>query len=161
MDFSGNYNYSFSRVEPVWSNAFETGIHSLVVGFNCSFQGENEYGDVVSITEYIDGTTGFSPSLEYSYLSGHINEISNEYASGQNWYETLEARVDQKINSPRPVRDFDAIRLDKVKKVSPKQRPFEFEENKIKRNERKALEEANRLAVLEVEADSPEEPLRV
>ena len=80
---SGNYVYDFSRLDPTWNNSAETGIQSLVVGLTCSFTGVDSQDNQVTISQYIDGVTGFDPYLTYDFLSGNIENIANEYASGQ------------------------------------------------------------------------------
>lgn len=96
-NISGSFNYWFSRTEPKWENRDQTGINKMVIGLSCAFSGEDELGNQVNDSAYVDGVTGFSPSLSYDNLTGNLENIANEYASSQNWYETLEKRVENKI----------------------------------------------------------------
>ncbi len=103
---SGNYVYDFSRLDPTWNNSAETGIQSLVVGLTCSFTGVDSQDNQVTVSQYVDGVTGFDPYLTYDFLSGNIENIANEYASGQNWWYTLRDTVSGQVDHPVPVNNF-------------------------------------------------------
>mgnify|MGYP000005017746 CR=1 FL=1 len=103
---SGNYTYNFVRLDPTWDNSAETGIQSLVVGLTCAFTGVDSQGNEVNVSQYVDGSTGFSPYITYDYLTGNIEDIANEYASGQNWWYTLRDNVSGRVDHPVPVSNF-------------------------------------------------------
>jgi hypothetical protein len=121
---SGDYNYTFVRLEPFYNNSNETGISALVVGMNCQFSGVDEQSNPVVQSAYIDGTTGFGEVVVLSdpnfpsgstgshfrpfnitpeYLTDNISGIANEYASGQYWCHLLSGQISGKIDAP--VRD--------------------------------------------------------
>jgi hypothetical protein len=120
---SGDYNYTFVRLEPFYNNSNKTGISSLVVGMTCQFSGVDEQSNPVTESSYIDGTTGFveyveTPDMPTSgttgtaivpinitpeYLTDNISGIANEYASGQCWRHNLSGQISSKIEAP--VRD--------------------------------------------------------
>lgn len=103
---SGNYTYNFVRLDPTWDNSAETGIQSLVVGLTCAFTGVDSQGNEVNVSQYVDGSTGFSPYISYDYLTSNIGAIANEYASGQNWWENLKNNVSGRIDHPVAVSNF-------------------------------------------------------
>ncbi len=120
---SGDYNYTFVRLEPFYNNSNKTGISSLVVGMTCQFSGADEQSNPVTESSYVDGTTGFveyveTPDMPTSgttgtvivpinitpeYLTDNISGIANEYASGQCWRHNLSGQISSKIEAP--VRD--------------------------------------------------------
>ena len=117
---SGTYTYDFVRLEPFFDNSNKTGCSSLVVGMNCTFSGIDGFGHAITEGAYIDGTTGLGvntyesgtsgalvsttyPSPEY--VTNNINDISNEYASGQCWCSALSGQIHSKITSP--IRDMN------------------------------------------------------
>lgn len=164
-DISGDFNYWFSRVEPKWENREQTGISQMVIGLSCSFTGQDEEGNQVNESVYIDGTTGFNPPLSFENLTGSVEEISNEYASSNNWFQSLEDRIENKIMKQSvPVKNFPFVsvendeqesRLPEEKKAfSPrtkkKSKKLERKKNKIKddlqgkkKDERKDKKEIN------------------
>lgn len=112
-DISGDFNYWFSRVEPKWENREQTGINKMVIGLSCSFSGEDEQGNIINDSAYIDGVTGFSPSLSYDNLTGNLENITNEYASSRNWFSELEDRIENKIMKQSvPVKDFPFVSVE-------------------------------------------------
>lgn len=112
-NISGDFNYWFSRIEPKWENRDQTGINKMVIGLSCAFSGEDDQGNVVNDSVYVDGVTGFNPSLSYDNLTGNLEEITNEYASSQNWFEKLEDRLEDKIMKQSiPVKDFPFVSLE-------------------------------------------------
>jgi len=120
---SGDYSYSFVRLEPFYNNSNETGISSLVVGMNCQFSGVDQQSNPVVQSAYIDGTTGFveyvpTPGFPTSgttgmapvpinltpeYVAANISGIANAYASDQYWCHVLSGQISSKIEAP--VRD--------------------------------------------------------
>ena len=120
---SGDYNYTFVRLEPFYNNSNETGVSALVVGMSCQFSGVDALSNPVVESAYIDGTTGFveyvpTPDVPTSgttgtavvpinitpeYLTANISGIANEYASGQCWCHVLSGQISGKTEAP--VRD--------------------------------------------------------
>jgi hypothetical protein len=100
QDFSGDYTYNFVRLDPEWNNSLKTGISSLVIGLTCTYSGTDSCGCECIESQYVDGSTGFSPFITADYLSGNIEEISNSYASGNNWWYSLKSSVSGKIDHP-------------------------------------------------------------
>jgi len=103
---SGDFTYSFVRLDPSWDNSLQTGINSIVIGMNCTFTGVDSFDTPVTESQYVDGSTGWANSVTYDYLTGNLTEICNTYASGQNWWETLKNTVSGRIDHPVPVSDF-------------------------------------------------------
>lgn len=103
---SGNYSFDFVRLDPSWDNSLETGINSLVIGMTCSFSGSDSFGTSTTASQYVDGSTGFNPCISYEFLTGNLDAICNEFASGKNWFESLQQSVSGSIDHPVPVSNF-------------------------------------------------------
>jgi hypothetical protein len=103
---SGNYSYDFVRLDPSWDNSLETGINSLVVGMTCSFSGSDSFDTSTTASQYVDGSTGFNPCISYEFLTGNLDAICNEFASGRNWFESLRQSVSGSIDHPVVVSNF-------------------------------------------------------
>lgn len=104
---SGEYTYDFVRLEPKWDNSLQTGINQMVIGMTCTFSGEDSFGTSTIQSRYIDGTTGWAESITYDYLNENLENITNTYASGQNWFYTLQQSVSGSIDHPVPVTGFN------------------------------------------------------
>ena len=118
---SGDFTYTFTRLEPMYTNSLRTGCQSLTVGMACQFSGVDDYGTSAEESAYIDGTTGFTnwtdPIPNYptsgttgasgyavnytpDYVSGNISGLANEYASGCEWIALLSGQIDGKLHTP-------------------------------------------------------------
>ncbi|MDA7495774.1 hypothetical protein OAL45_00850 [bacterium] len=103
---SGDFNYSFVRLDPSWDNSLQTGVNSLVIGLNCTFTGVDSHDTSVTESQYVDGSTGWTESITYDYLTGNLTDICNTYASGQGWWENLKNSVSGRIDHPVVISDF-------------------------------------------------------
>ena len=103
---SGTYTYNFVRLDPVWDNSLETGVSSLVIGMTCSFSGHDSFDTATTASRYIDGSTGFNPPISYDYLTGNLDTICNEFASGNDWFHNLQQSVSGSIDHPVAVSNF-------------------------------------------------------
>ena len=104
---SGKYTYDFTRLEPKWNNSLQTGINQMVIGMTCTFSGQDTFGNTTVTSKYIDGTTGWAESITYDYLNENLENITNTYASGQNWFYNLQQSVSGSIDHPVPVTGFN------------------------------------------------------
>ncbi len=103
---SGNYSFDFVRLDPSWDNSLETGINSLVIGMTCAFSGSDSFDTSTTASQYVDGSTGFNPCISYEFLTGNLDAICNEFASGNNWFESLQQSVSGSIDHPVAVSNF-------------------------------------------------------
>lgn len=103
---SGTYSYDFSRIDPSWDNSLETGINSLVVGLTCTFSGHDSFDTETTVSRYTDGSTGFDPCISIDYLNNNLQDICNSYASGADWFRSLQLNVSGSIDHPIPVTGF-------------------------------------------------------
>jgi hypothetical protein len=85
---SGDYNFTFSRLEPCFTNAERTGVCHLVVGLTCTFTGIMGAASCCE-SAYIDKTFCLDETVSYDYLTGNLSDLANNFATQENWWETL------------------------------------------------------------------------
>jgi hypothetical protein len=96
---SGDYNFTFSRLEPYFTNPERTGVCHLVIGLTCTITGaigETTYCE----SAYIDKSFCLGEIVSYDYLTGNLSTLANNFATQENWWEILKPIASGKLCQP-------------------------------------------------------------
>lgn len=96
---TGDYNFTFSRLEPCFSSPERTGVCHLIVGLTCTFSGvmgQTEFCE----SSYIDKSFDLNGPLSYDYVTGNLSDLANNFATEENWWEILKPAASGKLCQP-------------------------------------------------------------